>query len=123
MADEVRRRPEQFDFKVRDLLITQLPTRRFGAGDRQQCDSITGGHPVHTDFCGFPSDTRGYPPPDLRELKGIVRLAAAHQATDSIEQSLRPLDLEQIGELENLLTGALDGLRAQREVIEQQAQG
>src|SRR5262249_19107003 len=108
---------KRLDFKVRDLLITQLPS----IGGVADCDcqsgcASSGSHPVHTDFCGCPDRLQG-DPPDLRQLQGMLRYAAAIQATSVIERQMQPLNLREMEQLEATLASALDAVRSQKKLL------
>jgi hypothetical protein len=100
----------RFDFKIRDLLITQLPSGEEGV---YPCS----GHPIRTDFCGCPSDFLGDPAPDLSALRGLVQYAAARMAVTSFERQMKPLGGAELDDLEQTLASSLDAIRSFRKTL------
>jgi hypothetical protein len=93
------------EFRVRDLLVTQVPAWMGSGLPAGSCDcdsscSAVTGHPVHTDYCGYEGFDIFVDPPDIKDLQGLVR-------------KMKPMTKTQLKVLEKSLTGALNAVRGQ----------
>jgi hypothetical protein len=116
-------------FRVKDLMVTVLPTLDLPEADGGTVGSCTSEHDRNCDLSLDVLELTPYAhvdPPYLHELRLLLDHALARSrvvvpgglAVEELEERMRPRRLEDIAVLEKHLNGALEELSAQREEVE-----